>query len=155
MGGEQRVEACPLAGVELVGPAHQQEPRSEHFGVECRLGAFGAALDVAANRGQGGGEPSDDMEPIQDVAGVAEPRLYCCFVRRRAVGHDDLHRFAPPGPLGGQKTAQRLGIAVGHHGEHLAGVAVDDHRDVAVPFADRGLVHQQHPAPPPPAVLAD
>ncbi len=89
------------------------------------------------------------------MAGVAEPLIDRCFVRRRAVGDDDLHGFAPSGPLGGQKAAERLGVAVGHHGEHLAGVAVDDHRHAAVPFADRGLVHPQHPASLPAAVLAD
>ena len=118
MGGEQDVKAGLVGGVELVGSAHQQESRPEHVAVESGLGAFGAALDVAAHRGEPGLEPSDDVEPVQDVAGVAEPRLYRCFVRRRAVGDDDLHRFAPSGPLGGQERAERLGVAVGHHGEH-------------------------------------
>ena len=111
-------------------------------------------LHVAAHSDQAGLEPSDDLEPVQHMAGVAEPHLDRGLVRRRAVGHHDLHGFAPSMPLGSQKAAQSLGVAVGHHGEHLAGVAVDDHRHVAVPLADRGPLHPQHPASLPAAVLA-
>ena len=89
------------------------------------------------------------------MAGVAEPRLYGCLVRLGAVGHHDLHAAAPSMPLGSQKAAQSLGVAVGHHGEHLAGVAVDEHRHIPVPLADRGLVHQQHPTPLPPTMVGD
>ena len=39
------------------------------------------------------------------------------------------------------------------HGQGLAGVAVDDHGHVAVPFAHRGLIDQKHPAPAAAAVL--
>ena len=95
------------------------------------------------------------MEPVQHVAGVAEPLVYRCLVGLGAVGHHDLHALAPSVPLRGQKARQGLGAAVGHHREHLAGVAVDQHRHVPVALADRGLVHQQHPASLPAAAVGD
>ena len=39
------------------------------------------------------------------------------------------------------------------HGQDPAGVGVDDHGHVAVAFAHRGLINQQHPAPLAAAVL--
>ncbi len=155
VGGEEAVEACSLGGVERVGAAHEQEPCPEHFGVGRRGGALGAALDVAAHRGQPRCEPSDDPVPVQHVAGAAEPPFDCCLVRLRAVGHHDLHALAPSVPLGGQEPRQRLGVAVGHHREHLAGVAVHEHRHVPVPTADRGPLHQKQPASSPPPAVRD
>ena len=41
------------------------------------------------------------------------------------------------------------------HGQGAVGVAVDDHRHIAVPFAHRGLIDQQHRAPAAAAPLSD
>ncbi len=67
---------------------------------------------------------------------MAEPLLDGRFVCRLAVRDNDLDAFAPSVPLSSQKAAERLGVAVGHHREHLGGVAVDQHRHIAVPLAD-------------------
>ena len=52
VGVEQLVEAGSVGFVELVASAQQREPGPEHFGVEGGLGAFRAALDVAADLGE-------------------------------------------------------------------------------------------------------
>ena len=52
VGVEEGVEAGSVGFVELVASAQQREPGPEHLGVEGGLGAFRAALDVAAHRGE-------------------------------------------------------------------------------------------------------
>ena len=89
------------------------------------------------------------------AAGAAEPPFDGRLVCLGAVGHDDLGSLAPFVPLSGQEPRQRLGVAVGNHGEHLAGVAVHQHRHTAAPTADRGLIDQQQPASSPAAMPAD
>ena len=72
VGVEEGVEAHPVGVGEGVAASQQREPGLEHFGVEGGLGAFRAALDVAADLGEPGREPSDDVEAVQHVAGVPE-----------------------------------------------------------------------------------
>ncbi|WP_419837084.1 hypothetical protein [Candidatus Poriferisodalis sp.] len=67
---------------------------------------------------------------------AAEPLDTITFTQR--------HHF---GSLSSRMATECCAVALGHHGEHLAGVAVHGHRHVPVPLAHRGLVHQQHPAP--------
>ena len=59
------------ASVQGVAASQQREPCSEHFGVEGGLGAFRPALDVAADLGGPDRGPSDGMEAVQYMAGVA------------------------------------------------------------------------------------
>ena len=153
MGPEELVEPLAFGGVELVGATHQQEPRSEHFWVERRGGALGTARDISAHREQHRCEPSDHVEPVQHMAGVAGPSLYRCFVFSRAVGRHDLRSLAPLVSLRCQKAAGSPSVSIGHDGDHLAGVHVHQHRHTAVPLADRGLVHQQHTAAPLPVAF--
>ena len=54
-----------------------------------------AALEISAHQGEASGEPSDDMEPVQDVAGVTEMGVDGSLVGLRAIGHDDLDAAAP------------------------------------------------------------
>ena len=49
VGVEEGVEAGPVCVCEGVAASQQREPGPEHFGVEGGLGAFRAALDVAAH----------------------------------------------------------------------------------------------------------
>jgi len=64
----------------------------------------------------------------------------------RPVGDDDLDSTAPLRALLDEKAGQRCGVAMFDHGQDLAGVAGLEHRDVAVTFTHRRLVHQQDPA---------
>ena len=50
---------------------------------------------LVADQGEPGGEPSHDMEPVQDVAGVTEVGVDGCLVGLRAIGHHDLDAAAP------------------------------------------------------------
>ena len=93
------------------------------------------------------------MEPVQDVAGVTEMGVDGSLVGLRAIGHDDLDAAAPAWALFDEEPRQRSGVAVLDHGQDLAGVAVLNDGDVAVAFAHRGLINQQHPAPLAAAVL--
>ena len=70
VGVEERVEAHPVGVGEGVASAQQREPCPEHFGIERGFGAFRAALDVAADRGEPRTEPSDHVEAVQHVAGL-------------------------------------------------------------------------------------
>ena len=73
VGVEQLVEAGAVGVGEGVASAQQREPGLEHLGVEGGLDAFGlSALHVAADLGEPGREPSDDVEAVQHMAGVAE-----------------------------------------------------------------------------------
>ena len=69
VGAQEGVEAGLVGVVELVASAHQQEPGSEHFGVQGGLDAGGlSALDVSAHRGEPRREPSDHVEAVQHMA---------------------------------------------------------------------------------------
>ena len=52
VGVEEGVEAHPVGVGEGVAASQQREPGLEHLGVEGGLGAFRAALDVAADLGE-------------------------------------------------------------------------------------------------------
>ena len=54
MGVEEGVEAGAVGVGEGVAGSQQRESGPEHFGVEGGLGAFRAALDVAAHLGEPG-----------------------------------------------------------------------------------------------------
>ena len=83
--------------------------RGGSFGVERRRDAGRlAALDVAAHRGEPGGEPADHVEAVQHAGGVAQVSVDGGLVGHRAVGDDDLHAGAPAVALGGEEPAQRL-----------------------------------------------
>ena len=64
-------------------------------GVEDRGGAFGSALDIAAHGGETGSEPADDVEAVQDVAGVTQVGVDSCLAGSGSVG-DDYIDTAPP-----------------------------------------------------------
>ena len=115
VGLEERLELGAFVVSEAIRAAQQHEPRPEHVGVERWRGAFGlAALDVAAHRGQPGGEPADDVEAVQHVAGVAHVALNGGPIRHRTVADDDLHRGAPAVSLRSKKllnaSAERCSI---------------------------------------------
>ena len=112
-----------------------------------------AALDVTADLGEPSGEPSDDMEAVQHVAGVAQVGVDGGLVGLGAVADDDFDSLAPSVALLHQKRRQRSRTAVLDHRQGAAGVAVDDHGHIAVPFAHRGLIDQQHRAPAAAAML--
>ena len=96
VGVEQLVEAGAVGVGEGVASAQQREPGTEHLGVEGGLDAFGlAALDVAADLGERGREPSDDVEPVQHMAGVAEVGVDGRLVGPRSVADHDLDALAP------------------------------------------------------------
>ena len=104
VGVEQLVEAGAVGVGEGVASAQQLEPGSEHLGVEGGLDAFGlSALDVAAHLGEPGREPSDDMEPVQHMAGVAEVGVDGRLVGARSVADDHLDLLAPSVALLHQK----------------------------------------------------
>ena len=52
VGVQEGVEAGPVCVCVCVAASQQREPDPEHLGVERGLGAFRAALDVAAHRGE-------------------------------------------------------------------------------------------------------
>ena len=91
VGLEDGVEAWPFGGVELVESTHEQEPCPKHVGGKAGLGALGAARDVATCCCEPGLELSDDVEPVQHLAGVAEPGADHSVVRGGAIGHLNLH----------------------------------------------------------------
>ncbi len=61
------------------------------------------------------------------------------------VGDRDVHAGAPAAALLDQKARQGGLVAVGDHPQHLTGLAVLQHGDVAVAAAHGGFVDQQHP----------
>ena len=75
-----------------VSPLRSSANRAlEHLGVEGGLDAWGlAALDVAAHLGEPGREPSDDMEPVQHMAGVAQVGVDGRLVGPRSVADHHL-----------------------------------------------------------------
>ena len=83
-----------------------------------------AALQIAAHQGEALGEPSDDMESVQYVAGVSEMGVDGCLVGLRAIGHDDLDGSAPAWPLFDEEPGQPSSVTMLDHGQDLAGVAV-------------------------------
>ena len=85
--------------------SQQREPGLEHFGVEGGLDAFGlSALHVAAHLGEPGREPSDDMEPVQHMAGVAEVGVDGRLVSLGAVADHHLDLLAPADVPAAPKT---------------------------------------------------
>ncbi len=76
------------------------------------------------------------------------------LVGLRSVGDHHLDPPAPPLALLDEEPRQGNGISVSDHAEDLAGLAVEQHGDVAVAPAQRRLVHQQHSTALGPAVLA-
>ena len=110
VGVEQFVEAGAVGVGEGVASAQQREPGSEHLGVEGGFDAVGlSALDVAAHLGERGREPSDDVEAVQHMAGVAEVGVDGRLVGARSVADHHLDLLAPAMSLLHQKTltAQR------------------------------------------------
>ena len=104
VGVEQLVEAGAVGVGEGVATPQQQEPGLEHLGVEGGLDAVGlAALDVAAHLGEPGREPSDDMEPVQHMAGVSEVGVDGRLVGARSVADHHLDLLAPAMSLLHQK----------------------------------------------------
>ena len=103
VGVEQLVEAGAVGVGEGVASAQQLESGPEHFGVEGGLGAFRPALDIAADLGEPGREPSDDVEAVQHVAGVAEVGVDGGLVGLGAVADHDLDALAPSVALLHQK----------------------------------------------------
>ena len=75
MPSEELLEAFGFVGGEPVGAAEENEPGSEHFRVEHRGVAVASALGAAAHGVEAGGEPADNVEPAQDVAGVGQPSV--------------------------------------------------------------------------------
>ncbi len=141
-GVEEPVEAGLFVVVEVVGSIEQQKPGPEQFGAEGGFDAGGfSALQVTTHQRQSVGEPAHDMEPVQHVAGAAEMDLDGAAVGLRSVGDDDLDAATPFRALLDEERRQCRRVAVGHHGQDLAGVAVLEHGDVAVTFTHRGLVH--------------
>ncbi len=98
VGVKERVEAGLVSVGEGVSSTRQQEPGSEHLGLEDGFGAVGSALDVAAHRGQPGVEPSDDVEPVKHMAGVGQTGGDRGLAGGGSVGDDD---FDPSTPLMG------------------------------------------------------
>ena len=103
VGVEEGVEAGPVGVGEGVAASQQREPGPEYFGVEGGLGAFRAALDVAADLGEPGREPSDDVEAVQHMAGVSEVGVDGGLVGLGAVADDDFDALAPSVALLHQK----------------------------------------------------
>ena len=137
---EELVEAGLVGVVELVASAQQHEPGAEHFRVKHGGNpVWLSALDVAAHRGQPGGEPSDDVEPVQHMTRLGQTGLHRGFVGFGPVGDDDFDPSTPFVWLRHQKPCQRSRTAVRDHRQGLAGVAVDDDGHVTVAFAHRGL----------------
>jgi len=100
VGVEEPIEAGPVRVGEGVASTQQHEPGSEHLGVEGDGGAVGlSALDVAAHRGEPGTEPSDDMEPVQHVTGVAQVGADGRLVGAGPVADHHLDLPAPAMPL--------------------------------------------------------
>ena len=57
------------------------------------------ALQISAHQRESLGEPSDDMEPIQHVAGVSEVLVDGCLVGLRPVRNNHVDASAPAWPL--------------------------------------------------------
>ena len=68
-------------------------------GSKAGMGSVGAALYVTAHRGEPGGEPADDVEAVQDVAGVGYPCVDGGLVGSGPVGDDDFDTTPPTGGL--------------------------------------------------------
>ena len=64
------------------------------------------------HQGEPGGEPSNDVEPVQDVAGVTEMLVDGCLVGLRPVGDDHSDAAAPAWPLFDEKPGQRSSVAM-------------------------------------------
>ena len=68
-----------------------------------------------------------------------------CPVGMGTVGDHGAHTVTPSGSLFNEEPAQRCFRPFWEHGQHLCGVAIDDHGHIPVAFSDRCLVYQQHP----------
>lgn len=83
------------------------------------------------------------MKAIHDMGGMAEVGSDRRSVGLGAVGYDDLDALEPAIALRDQKALQGLGAAVLDDPQRLARLGVQQHRDIAVPPPQAGLVHQQ------------
>ena len=68
-----------------------------------------------------------------------------CPVGVGTVGDHGAHTVAPSGSLFYEEPAQSSFGASFDHVQQLSGVTVEDHGHIPMPFADRGLIDQQHP----------
>ena len=114
-----------------------------------RCVGYGAHLDHPRR------EPTSDVEPIQDVGGMAEMLGDGGAVGAGTIRHHHVHTLQPPVALRHQEPGQCGSVAVSHNSQRLAGVAVDQHRHIPVAAAEAGLVDQQDPAAAPAALFCD
>ena len=71
MSVEQPIQMRPVGVCEVVGPAQQSEPGSEQVRFVCWGPLIGgAALYLPTHQSEAFGEPADDVEAVEHVAGV-------------------------------------------------------------------------------------
>ena len=81
MSVEQPVEMCLVCFGEVVGPAQQGEAGSEQVRLERWWPPVGvAALYLASYQGEALGEPADDVEPVEHMAGVGQILCDGCLI---------------------------------------------------------------------------
>ena len=129
------VDDAAAGGVDLLGPdgvlAELTKRILERALEQVRfVGGFHtgrlAALQFPEYQGQSLGEPSDGVEPVQDMTGSGKITMNSCPVGVGTVGDHSLHTVAPSGSLFNEKPAQRCFRPFWEHGQHLPGVTVDD-----------------------------
>jgi hypothetical protein len=86
------------------------------------------------------GEVVPKMPAVGDLDRVGQDAADSLGVGARSVPADDLDAG-----MGAQPGLQRVGAAVGQDIDSAAGLRVDQDRGVALPAAQREVVHAEHP----------
>ena len=81
-----------------------------------------AALQFPAYQSEPLGEPSDGVEPVQDMTGPGKITMNSCAIGVGTVGDHSLHVLTPSGSLRDEKPAQSSFGASFNHRQQLSGV---------------------------------
>ena len=136
MSREQTMETSLVPGGEMVVSFQQTKPGSEQVrfaGPVSLLGVSGVAVLFVP----GSVLPANHRaawKPVQDVTGSGKIQLYGGAVGMGTVGDHRAHTVTPSGSLFNEKPAQRCFRPFWEHGQHLPGVAIDDHGHIPVAF---------------------
>ena len=84
----------------MVVSFQQTEPGAEQVGFVGGFHSWGlAALQFSSYQGESLGEPSDGVEPVQDVTGCGKITMNSCPVGMGTVGDHGAHTVTPSGSL--------------------------------------------------------
>ena len=130
----------------MVVSFQQTKPGSEQVRFAGRFHSWGlAALQFSSYQGQSLGEPSDGVEPVQDVTGSGKIQLDSCPVGIGTVGDHGAHTVTPSGSLFNENLLNDALDRSGNMASTSPVSPLTTQVTYRCRFSDRCLVYQQHP----------